>query len=191
VPTITLTERLDQARREAGDLRDQLAVADSELNEALERRDYAAAEGLKLAADALRQPLYISAATVTALEAAVKQLADHEAEQQRAAFERDRRDQAAAQHLQAREREAEAEEDLSRFLAEVPAAWGALADAMLSAIDAEQRVAQARRDAHSTGIVAGHFDPGLPVPVGPNRASARFESNRCLVEILRNPRLTL
>jgi hypothetical protein len=105
VPTITLTERLDQARREAGDLRDQLAVADSELNEALERRDYAAAEGLKLAADALRQPLYISAATVTALEAAVKQLADHEAEQQRAAFERDRRDQAAAQHLQARERE--------------------------------------------------------------------------------------
>ena len=187
--TVTLTERLAQARREADDLRDRLAVADSELAEALEDRRYGDAEGLKQAADELRQPVYIAQAHVQALEAAVEQLAAHEREQLRAAQERDRRDQAAAMYEQAREREAETMEDLDRCLAEVGPMYAALALTMQAAIQAERAVGQARRDAHSTGTVAGLLPEGMPMPVDPNKASARFDRVAVLVEILKNPRL--
>jgi len=189
--TMTLNARLDQARREADALGDQLAHADSELAEALERRDYAAAEGLKHAADELRQPHFIALANVTALEAAVQQLAEHEAEQQRAAQARDRRDQAAGMYERAREQEAEAMEDLDRCLAEVGPMYAALAMTLQAAIQAEQAVGQARRDAHSTGTVAGLLPEGMPMPVNPNKASARFDRVAVLVEILKNPRLAL
>jgi len=187
--TMTLDQRLAEARQEADTLRDQLAAADSALAEALEQRDYATAEGLKHAADELRQPLFIAEAHVKALEAAVQQLADHEAEQLRAAQARDRRDQAAAMYERAREQEAEAMEDLDRCLAEVGPMYAALAMTMQAAIQAEQAVGQARRDAHSTGTVAGLLPEGMPMPVNPNKASARFDRVAVLVEILKNPRL--
>ena len=191
MPAQTLDQKLAEATREADALRDQLAAADHELAQALENRQYGdATEGLRHAADALRQSLYIADATVSGLQAAVQQLADHRAEQQRAQQARDRKDQALGQYDQAKEREAQAEEDLDRFIAEIAPSWGALADTMAAAIDAERRITQARRDAHETGKVAGHFHPDSPIPVGPNRASARIEANRVLVEILRNPRLT-
>jgi chromosome segregation ATPase len=187
----TLEQKLAEATREADSLRDQLAAVDSELNQALEDRRYGdETEGLKHDADALRQSLYIADATVTALQAAVQQLADHQAAQQRAAFERDRKDQALGQYDQAKQREAAAEEGLDRFMAEIAPSWGALADTMIAAIDAERRITQARRDAHETGKVAGHFHPDSPIPAGVNRASALIENNRVLVEVLRNPRLT-
>jgi chromosome segregation ATPase len=189
--TVTLDDRLTAARREAGDLRDQLAAADSKLSQALEDRRYGDAEGLRDAADALRQPLYIAEATVTALEAAVKQLADHEAEQQRATQERDRRDQALGMYERAREQEAEALEDLDRALAEVPAAYRALVLTMQAAIQAERAVGQARYDGHSTGTVAGLLPEGMPRPVPPNKASAKFDANPLLVQILKNPNLTI
>ena len=187
--TMTLDQRLAEARQEADTLRDQLAAADSALAEALEQRDYATAEGLKHAADELRQPLFIAEAHVKALEAAVQQLADHEAEQLRAAQARDRRDQAAAMYERAREQEAEAMEDIDRCLAEVGPMYAALAMTMQAAIQAEQAVGQARRDAHSTGTVAGLLPEGMPMPVNPNKASARFDRVAVLVEILKNPRL--
>jgi chromosome segregation ATPase len=187
--TMTLDQRLAEARQEADTLRDQLAAADSALAEALEQRDYATAEGLKHAADELRQPLFIAEAHVKALEAAVQQLADHEAEQQRAQQARDRRDQAAGMYERAREQEAEAMEDLDRCLAEVGPMYAALAMTLQAAIQAEQAVGQARRDAHSTGTVAGLLPEGMPMPVNPNKASARFDRVAVLVEILKNPRL--
>jgi hypothetical protein len=189
--TMTLDQRLAEARQEADTLRDQLAAADSALAEALEQRDYATAEGLKHAADQLRQPLFIAEAHVKALEAAVQQLADHEAEQQRAAQARDRRDQAAGMYERAREQEAEAMEDLDRALAEVGPMYAALAMTMQAAIQAERAVGQARYDGHSTGITAGLLPEGMPRPVPPNKASARFDANPLLVQILKNPQLTL
>lgn len=189
--TPTLDQRLAEARREAEALRDRLAVADSELAEALEDRRYGDAETLKHAADELRQPLFIAEAHVKALEAAVQQLADHEAEHQRAQQARERRDQAAGMHERAREQEAEAMEDLDRALAEVPAAYRALVLIMQAAIQAERAVGQARYDGHSTGITAGLLPEGMPRPVPPNKASAKFDANPLLIQILKNPQLTI
>ena len=190
-PTVTLDERLTAARREADDLRDQLAAADSKLNEALEDRRYGDAEGLQHAADALRQPVFIAQAHVTALEAAAEQLAQHQREQQLAAQARDRRDQALGMYERAREQEAEALEDLDRALSEVPAAYRALVLCMQAAIQAEQAVGQARSDGHSTGTVAGLLPEGMPRPVPPNKASARFAASHLLTQILQNPQLTI
>lgn len=188
--TLTLNERLAEAQREATDLRTQLANAEHDLNQALEEKDYAAAERLKHKADELRQPVLIAEAHARALTEGVQELERHRAEEQRAAAERERREQADVQYHRARQAEAEAMEDVNRYLAELPAAYTALRQVMQAAIEAEQRWGNARREAHAAGVTAGHIDPGLPVPPRPNLATVKIEHHQLLAEIWRTPKLS-
>jgi hypothetical protein len=183
--TQTLNEALTEASRTAKELREQLAVAESDLALAIEDKRYADAEQHKAAADALRQPVLIAEAHVTALMAGQDELRRHREEEQRATQLRVAREQATVQFQAATEREADATEEVQRLMAEVPVALAALQDCMRSALDAQRRIHMARNDAHTAGIAAGVWAPDMPLPAAPNMASSRFETDPLWIAVMR------
>lgn len=187
--TQTLQERLVQAQHEANGWAEKLNDAEHKLQSALNERDYAAADKHKAAADSAREQHLMAAATVQGLQAGAQAIADHQQAENLARQQRERREQCTHMHNAAREREAEALDDVQRFMAEVPVAYRALAAAMQAAIEAEQRVSLARFDAHEAGIGAELIPHGMPRPPRANMASAKYEANPILVQILRSPRL--
>lgn len=188
--TQTLTSALDEAQRKARELREQLAVAESDLAVALEDQRYSDADLAKARADDLRQPVLIAEAHVQALMAGQAELQRHREDEQRATQQRIAREQATVQFQAATEREALATEEVQQLMAEVPVALTALQDTMRAALDAQHRVHQARNDAHLAGQAAGIWDPTLPLPAAPNMASSRFDGDPLWAQIMRAGRRT-
>ncbi|TKA11747.1 hypothetical protein [Actinacidiphila oryziradicis] len=184
-----LNERLEQARKEAKGLREQLAFAESDLAKALEDRDYAAAEDHKKAADELRQPVLIAEAHVKALIAGAQELEAHRAAEQRATQEREQREQAGRQFEEATAREAQAMDEMNQHLAQLREAYVALRQIVSEAIAAQQRAGQARLDSHHAGIGAGIWAQDMPQPALPNHASVLIDYSPVLLQIMQNPQL--
>lgn len=180
-----LATKMAEAQHEARALHEQLAQAELELSEALEDRRYADAETLKQRVDALRQPVLIADAHVTALDAGMAALRAQQEADQRASVDRERKAQAESLMEIARGKEAEARDDVERLLAEIPVAYRELRRLMAEAEDAQNRTAQAMVDFHHSGIAAGHIDPTVPAPWGWNRATAWIESNPALITVRR------
>jgi len=186
---LTLNDRLGEARKEAAELREQLAHAESDLTAALEDQDYPAAERHKKTADELRQPVLIAEAHVKALIAGVQELEAHRQAEQRAAQLREQQEQARRQFEEATAREAAAMDEMDEHLAQLRAAYGALRQIVGDAIAAQQRAGQARLDAHHTGVAAGIWPQDAATPAMPNRASAYLDYSPVLLQIMRTPDL--
>lgn len=176
---------LAAARRDAEGLRAELAHAEQEMQQALERQDFKAADKAKAKADAVRPHVMVAEGHVTALQQAADALEDHRRQEQEATEQRARREQAQGLMEAAQRREAEALEEMQRMLAEIKPAILAVRHLYQAALAAQDAATQARVDAHHTGITAGHIDPTVAVPVGPNQASVLPDWMPALREILR------
>jgi hypothetical protein len=180
-----LAEKTAEAQRDAQALREKLEEAELRLNEALEDRRYADAETLKQRVDALREPVLIADAHLTALRAGLAALQAQQEADQQAAADRARRDQADVLMEAARTREAAARDDVERLLAEMPVAYAELRRMIAEAEAAQLQVQQAQADFHHAGVAAGHIDPAAPLPWGWNRATAWIEASPVLMTIRR------
>lgn len=189
MPQPTLADKLTEAQREADALNEQLAKAQSALNAALAAEDYPEADRHKQKADALREPVLVANAHVAALTAGAQELQRQQQADQRAAQEREQREQAKGLFEDAQHREAEAEDEVGQCLAELAAAWGALHRVMDAAFAAEQRQRQARLDGWQTGVAAGVWHPEMPRPALPNRVQALIEHSPLLTQVRRTPQL--
>lgn len=182
---LDLNTQLTRAQEQARQLREVLAIAESDLGVALEAVDYAAADEAKRRADEIRPHLLLAEANVTACTAAMDALAKHQREEQATVLEKDRQERAQAQHAAVMAVEREAVEDSLRLFAEAKAAMGAARNAIKAALAAESAANQARQDAQAISVDAGWSEPMVFGVAGPNFVRAHTEESRLLIELLR------
>lgn len=178
-------ERLEQARREAADLRTKLDQAEGELAQAVEGKDYGRADELKRRADDLRPHVLLAEASVTSLQNAANALEEHRQRENAAAIEKERQEryEAARATFVAVEREAIAEAE--RLFEESKATIAAARESLQAALAAEGRAGQARRDAYQAAVDAGFEQPSMYGPTAPNWVRARVDADELLAGILR------
>ncbi|QMU78887.1 hypothetical protein GXW83_27480 [Streptacidiphilus sp. PB12-B1b] len=187
--TVTLEQRLEQARHDAEQLREKLSEAEFQQQAAVAEKRYDDAAKHKAAGDAVREPLLIADAHVQALAAGIGELARHRAEEDRARQERERREQASAAYDRFKAEEAQALDDLGRLKAEIKATYAALRQTIGEAITAEQRAGQARQFAWEQGLVAGQLPEGYPRPPRMNDFASRVSGTGLAALVQRTPDL--
>lgn len=148
-------EALAEARQKAGDLRTQLAGLESDLAEALEAKDYRAAENAQTAANGIRPAVLLAEAQVAAYEAAARALAEHEERENAAALQQEKQERAEADRAAAMGGEREAHAEVERHLEAARAAVVDAAAALRSAFAAENRETGFRQEIHQIEVAAG------------------------------------
>ncbi|MEU2859907.1 hypothetical protein ABZ672_16210 [Streptomyces mirabilis] len=180
-----ITGRIEQAQREAVRLRGDLERAEGELAQALDAKDYRAAEKAKHRADDLRPHALLAEANVKALQDAASALDAHHRQENAVAIEKERQERYEAARAVHAVAEKEAIEEAERFLAETKASIAAARESLQAALAAEARAGQARRSSSQAAIDAGLEQPSMYGPSVPNRVRAHIDASQLLAEILR------
>jgi hypothetical protein len=183
--TGTVTDRLTVARQDEQAANERVNFAEADLKAALDGQDYAKAEKAKTELEAAREAAVIASAHAQALQAGVNALEQQRAAERQALAEHEAKQHANVLFEQAREREAEAQDEVQRHLADIEPAYEALRRVMQAALDAEHRQGNFRQEADGYAKAAGQTDPGLPAPMRPNLARTRIDMSPVLTQVFR------
>ncbi|MFF2933536.1 hypothetical protein [Streptomyces mirabilis] len=180
-----ISAQLEQARREAADLRSKLNQAEGELAQAVEARDYGRADKLKQRAADLRPHVLLAEANAKALQDAASALEEHRRQENAAEIERERQERYEAACAQYAEVERESIAEADRLFSEAKDRIAEARQSLQAALVAEGRAGQARRDTHQAAVEAGLEQPRMYGPAAPNRVRAHIDASELLAGILR------
>lgn len=180
----SLAERLAEARRAAEGPARRVGELESALKDALDRKDYTAAQGLNDELAEARQESAIATAAVTGLQAAIAEIEARQAEDGRAIAEQRQRDEARRRCAEARQMETELDEELNAGMAAVLAGIEAVRPDYQRCLQLEFAVGQARAEQLQARVVLGEISPGQRATT-PNRASVLADSNPVIRELVR------
>ncbi|MFI1148702.1 hypothetical protein [Streptomyces sp. NPDC020817] len=152
-------EALAEARRKAGELRAQLAGLENDLAQALETRDYRAAENAQTAANGMRPAVLLAEAQVAAYEAATKALSEHQERENAAALQQEKQERAEAARAEAMAGERDAHAEAQKHLEAAQKAVEEAGAALRRAFAAEARETGFRQEIHRIEVEAGWVEP--------------------------------
>jgi hypothetical protein len=171
----SLAERLAEAQRAAEGPARRVGELEGALADALDRKDYTAAAGLKDELAEARQEAAITDAAVTGLRTAIAEIGRLQAEDNRAIQEQQQRDAAQRRLGEMLRLEAEALGELDAAVENFWAAVRAAKNLLLSAKSLELRVGQVRAEAHLARVALGEAEPVSFALPAPNKASVLSE----------------
>jgi hypothetical protein len=178
--------QLEQAQREARELRTRLDQFTGELAQAVEAKDYGRADELKRQADDLRPHVLLAEANTKALQDAASALDEHRRQENAVAIEKERQERYEAARAEHTAAEREAVTEAERLLEETKARIAAARESLQAALAAEARAGQARRSGHQAAIDAGLEQPSMYGVAVPNRVRAHIDADELLAAVLRS-----
>jgi hypothetical protein len=175
----TLQAQLDETRREAHRLAEQLAGLEAKLDAAVKGQEYALAEDLKAEIDEMRPAWVLAEAQARAMQDVLGQVAWEQAAREAAVIAERHREQARAEYDRAAEAEQEAVAAMHRHLADVEPGLVAVQESIRAALAAQAAATAAKMAAYQAQVALGERGPGARIH-GPNDASFRVERSAIL-----------
>lgn len=186
--TMTRTDvhtQLETARRSAASQRSELTQVETELAQAAEALDYGRANTLKQRADELRPTVLLAENSITALEATVKALADHDAQARKVQIDQERQARAEAARAAGMAEERDAIAECGRLVAQAREHVTAAGEALRAGLAAQDRAGQARLAVYAAEVEGGWQEPGAFIST-PNHVSAVVEADPVLTAVFRS-----
>lgn len=178
--------QLERAQREAAQLRTDLDQAEGELAQAVEAKDYRAADKLKQRAADLRPHVLLAEANVEAFRKTQDALQEHARQENAAAVAKERQEQAQAVQVEARAAEKQAMAESQRFLDKANEAIAAAGAALRAGLAADSAALQHRQTAYQAAVDAGWQEASVYGPSAPNLVGAAIDLSPLFTQILRS-----